>query len=992
MFESKNYRIRQMKCVRHIVNSHGFFISFNCFMVVFLLLSLPSSLLAQNIYTIAGGSAGDNGDPLKANLEPTGLAFDPQGNLYFGHFGNSRIRKLDFEKNTITSVVGNGDLSISGDDGPAIEASIRRPLNIAIDPDGFLFFSDLGSNQVRIVDPNTHIISTFAGNGKAEDEDSRFAKKVALLEPRGLAIDSLGNVYIAEGGGHRIHKVNRKDGTIQIIAGNGEEAYNGDRKDARLAALDFPTCLVLDEEEKFLYFSDSQNRRVRRIELETGALKTIAGNGRASFNGDDTLVATDAHLNLPVSLIQKDSILYICDQGQQRIRMVNLNTQIIGTFAGNGRRGFNEDGLLAHETRFNFSTRIVAPPGQDQPSVMIMDEEGNIFISDTRNYRIRRIDHKTKRVSTIAGNGTLAFSGEDVVATDANFFLPSGLCVDSACNIYIADTKNHRIRRIDAQTNRIYTLAGNGEQAFSGDQDSAILAALDTPRSLVRDSLGNIYIADSGNNRIRMIDAQTGLIQTIAGNGQAEFSGDNGLAQNAGLNNPSDIVLDNFNNLYIADANNHRIRKIDLSSGQITTVAGNGLPGYNGDNQSANAAQLNRPSGIVLDQKGNLFIADAANHRIRKVDLSNQIITSIAGTGTSGYGGDGGDARQALFNIPARIAIDAMDNLYIADSLSFRIRKINPNTGIIETIAGNGIRGLSGDNAPATLARLDSPLGLTLDKLGNLYISVSNRIRLVTAPFQPKINGNLEVCSDDIETYSASTPTDSKFTYQWAVEGGEIIQGNHSASIQVRWLQMGSGKIRLLQRNNYGETQSTDLDINIQDAVPSIRIQSLSEEKIICPGTKLTLVPVEETPEYQYEWFKEGKITPIGSDKNLIVNEPGQYWLRIQNNCQIIESDPFEVLANEVFIPTLFSPNRDGKNDVLRVRSNNISGMSALRFQVFDRQGNLVYKTEEIPEATEEGKGWDGGNYPSGIYIWTLEVQFNNCTTFSEQGKVTLVK
>ncbi len=296
---------------------------------------------------------------------------------------------------------------------------------------------------------------------------------------------------------------------------------------------------------------------------------------------------------------------------------------------------------------------------------MAADTDGNLYIADTNNHRIRKID-PLGTITTVAGDGTAGDGGDEGPATAAQLNAPRGVAAGS---LYIADTDNHRIRKInDDET--IATVAGDGTAGYSGDGGPATAAQLDSPSGVAADATGNLYIADTDNHRIRKVDA-LGIITTVAGDGTA---GDGGPAAAAQLNSPSGVAVDADGNLYIADTGNHRIRKVD-ALGIITTAAGDGTAGDGGDDGPAAAAQLDSPSGVAADADGNLYIADTNNHRIRKVDALG-IITTVAGDGTAGFGGDDGEAAAAQLNAPAGIVVDAAGNLYVADSDNHRIRKV----------------------------------------------------------------------------------------------------------------------------------------------------------------------------------------------------------------------------------------------------------------------------------------------------------------------------
>ena len=333
-------------------------------------------------------------------------------------------------------------------------------------------------------------------------------------------------------------------------------------------------------------------------------------------------------------------------------------------------------------------------------------------------------------IETIAGTGTAGFSGDGGAARAAQLQAPRGLALDNAGNLYIADSINNRIRRVDASGN-ISTIAGTGTRGFSGDGGAASAAQLRSPRGLALDSAGNLYIADEDNHSVRKVDA-SGDISTVAGTGTQGFSGDGGMAISAQLRFPSNVALDSAGNLYIADSINHRIRRVD-ASGNISTIAGTGTQGFSGDGGPASSAQLAGPYGLALDSAGNLYIAEYANHRIRKVDASGDIST-IAGTGALSFGGDGGPASSAQFNFPVGVALDGAGNLYIADESNHRIRRVDAS-GDISTIAGTGTGGFSGDGGMASAAQINSPAAVVVDGASKyIYIADTgnDRIRRIT--------------------------------------------------------------------------------------------------------------------------------------------------------------------------------------------------------------------------------------------------------------------
>jgi RHS repeat-associated protein len=347
-------------------------------------------------------------------------------------------------------------------------------------------------------------------------------------------------------------------------------------------------------------------------------------------------------------------------------------------------------------------------------------------------------------ITTVVGNGASGFSGDGGTATAASLYGPSGVTIDSQGNLFIADFANHRIRKVNP-AGIITTVAGIGAVGFRGDGGSATAAVLYFPRGVTIDPQGNLFIADYASGRIRKV-SPAGIITTVAGSGMYGFSGDGGQATAASLYYPVDVTVDPQGNLFIADTFNHRIRKVG-QDGIITTVAGNGASGFSGDDGIATAASLSYPYGITIDPQGNLFIADYGNHRIRKVSPAG-IITTMVGNGTAGFEGDGGIAIAAKLYYPYDVAVSPQGSLFVADNN--RIRKVDP-VGIITTVAGNFNPGFSGDNGAATGANLSGPTGVTIDPQGNLFIAdvINNRIRKVALPLPGFDGSDLLIPSED---------------------------------------------------------------------------------------------------------------------------------------------------------------------------------------------------------------------------------------------------
>jgi len=471
----------------------------------------------------------------------------------------------------------------------------------------------------------------------------------------------------------------------------------------------------------FIYVADYFSHVVWRLDTATGEEVVVAGTGGGTSFGGDGGPATAAQLGFPLGVaVDAAGNLAIADQSNDRIRLVNATTGVITTVAGKESSGFSGDGGPAT------AAELYLPAG------VTFGAAGDLFIADQQNNRIRRVDATAGIITTVAGNGSAGFSGDGGLATAAQLNAPSGVAFDAAQNLFIADRFNSRIRRVDAATGTITTVAGDGTFGFGGDGGPATAAQLNYPYSVGVDAAGNVLIPDTTNERLRRIDARTGIITTIAGNGTPSFSGDGGPATTAQIGFVPGVAVDPAGNLFITDHNAQRIRRVDAATGIITTVAGNGTAGFGGDDGPATAAQLTDPSGIALDASGNLFIADRL--RVRRVEASTGVITTIAGNGNCCFSGDGGPATAAGLDYCLNVAVDIAGNVFTAEPCNnHRVRRVDATTGIITTVAGNGVQGFSGDGGPATAAELGSPVAVAVDAAGNVLIADTFRVRRVDA-------------------------------------------------------------------------------------------------------------------------------------------------------------------------------------------------------------------------------------------------------------------
>ncbi|MCA8945092.1 MAG: putative Ig domain-containing protein [Planctomycetes bacterium] len=513
-------------------------------------------------------------------------------------------------------------------------------------------------------------------------------------------------------------------GTIVAFAGGGAGSTSGigDGGAASNAVLSEPHGIDRDATGN-IYIADTSQNRIRRVDATTGLISTIAGKSTSGYSGDGG-AAAQAELWLPhdVAVDRVNDVLYIADYGNQRIRAVDLSTGVISTFAGGGTMGVNEGGQAVH-------TQLDSPEG------LGLDAYGNVYVALRWNLygnRVRRIDRSTGIITTVAGTGIEGDSGDYGQATSAKLGQPRDVAIDGAGNVYIADSLNKRVRVVNATTGVITPFAGTGVQGFSGDGGQASTALMSNVGSLVFDGAGNLFIADSYNNRIRRVDAATQVITTVAGSGTPGTtgvggSGDGGQATSATLERPGGVGIDSTGRLLIGDSTNNRVRLVD-ATGIISTWAGGGMS-VTGP-LAPTTALLGAPQSICEDDAGNTFIADPVGNFVYKVDGYTGYLDVFAGTGGAGGAGDGGPATSAMLNGPVSVAVDNEGNVYIAEAAGHRIRRVDAMSGVISTFAGTGVAGYSGDGGVANAAQVDTPQAVDVHADGSLLIADYDNYRI----------------------------------------------------------------------------------------------------------------------------------------------------------------------------------------------------------------------------------------------------------------------
>jgi uncharacterized protein (TIGR03437 family) len=563
------------------------------------------------INTIAGigtnGFSGDGGPALKAQLNaPTGLTLDSSGKLYVADTDNSCVRMISTD-GTIVTVAGTNGPAYTGDNGPATQATLNQPQGVAVDPAGNIYIADTFNNVIRRVAANG-IITTFAGTGfPGSAGDKGQAISATLFLPTDVAVDRSGALYIADLGAVRIRKVDQ--GIIDTVAGNTTaEQLPVEGNLAISARISGPTGVAVDASGAFYFAAGSigSGSGLTRGDFKiwkvtpAGLFNLVAGNGDNSFSGDGG-PASRAQIDTPAGMaLDTDGTLYFADPGNHRVRKISPDGTIT-TVAGLGVPGFGGELGPASMALLN------SPMG-------VAVRDGELFIADTGNNRIREV-LRDGRIGTYAGNGNAGLFGDGGSPLDAAIHAPRAVAFDKDGSLYIADTLDHRVRKVDVATLTINTIVGKG-QGFGGDGGPATNAMLNLPTALTLDSAGNLYIADQGNGRIRKV-TKDGIISTVAGT-QTVFTGDGGLATQALVSAPRGLAVDAAGNIYISESGENRIRKV-ATDGTISTIAGNGNCCYMNDGGPATNAPLNQPWGVAFDANGNGFVADTGNSAIRLV-------------------------------------------------------------------------------------------------------------------------------------------------------------------------------------------------------------------------------------------------------------------------------------------------------------------------------------------------------------------------------------
>ena len=674
-----------------------------------------------------------------------------------------------------------------------------------------LFIADTYNTRIRRVDAATGIITTFAGGGLNNPGDGGPATAARIGFTVGAVADAAGNLYFSDYDNHRVRRVDAATGIITTVAGTGICGFTGNGGPAISARICGPTHLALDRAAGILYMAELSNNTVRRINLGTGIINLLTGYPR----------------NSGLALDASAGFLYISVLTAGQVYRYNLATGVTSVVAS----GFELD---------------LDPTGGG----LALDGAGHLFVAEPWDNNVLRITLSNGQVTTVAGNGSDFDSEDGWLASQTWLNFPGSVFPDASGNLFISEFE--RIRRVDANTQLVSTLLAI---PLGGGAPAPAPGGV-----LFGDPGGDLYIGDYSSSRILRRSTGTGALSLVAGNGDYDFSGDGGPATAAALTYVSGGVLDAAGNIYFADGENYRVRRIDHATGIITTVAGNGDYQYSGDGGPATSAGMD-PWDVALDGAGNLYLADGSNNRIRKVDALTGIISTVAGTGVSGTGGDGGPATAAQLRSPGSILVDAAGNITISGS--DRIRRVDVASGIIDTIAGTGLCCFAGDGGPAVDARFDDAGDLHEDASGNFYVVDSFNFRIRKVTFQAA-NGAPEAragadfaarCASasgaavTLDGSASSDPdsgagtNDDIASFEWFENYGgaeQTLLG--TGEILDATLALGSHLITLRVTDHAGLSDTDEIEVTVQDTTPPDFSLSVTPEILSPPNQQF--VPI----------------------------------------------------------------------------------------------------------------------------------------------------
>ncbi|MEY2496367.1 MAG: hypothetical protein QOJ45_2859 [Verrucomicrobiota bacterium] len=669
------------------------------FSVIAVALLLGDVVRAQSLYerytfrtyagTPPGGNVDGRGSTARFSL-PSGMAADSHGNFYVADAGNQTIRKVT-PAGVVSTFAGQGQ-TFGSADGSGASARFNSPSDCAMDSAGNIYVADTGNHTIRKITPGG-AVTTFAGKPGVAGGADGSAASATFNQPFGVAVDQSGNVYVADAANSTIRRISTT-GEVVTLAGSAGVTGSSDGLGAA-ARFRIPEGIAIDSTGT-IYVSDTGNHTIRTIS-PSGVVITLAGAAGLAGTSDGSGPA--ARFNRPYHIVaDTNGSMYVADAGNHTIRLVTA-TGSVSTVAGSGGTPGNVDGP-GDTARFNLAKGIA------------IDSSGTLGIADTGNNEVRKVSNGT--VSTLAGTNRSSAGSEDGPRLSARFYFPYDLARDGNGNLFVADFANNTIRKITPDG---IVSAIAGAVGLAGYVDGVGSAArFNQPTGVAADRFGNVYVGDSNNYVIRKITSG-GVVSTLAGEPHVSGSSD-GTGAAAHFKYTRALAADSNGNVYVADAFNNSIRKI-TPMGEVTTLAGCATCNPATVDGKGSAARFNDPSALAIDEAGNLYVAGSFNGTIRKV-TSDGLVSTLAGDPAS-FGSNDGPASSARFKSPNGIAVDRAGNIYVSDTSNFTVRKISP-AGFVTTLAGAvGVFGIT-TGGTGSAALLDEPQGMAVDPAGYIYV------------------------------------------------------------------------------------------------------------------------------------------------------------------------------------------------------------------------------------------------------------------------------
>lgn len=853
----------------------------------FLFLSLSSLLIAQErsyyfsrfagVPGISGGLDGNAAAP--SYFLPRGLGFDGAGNLYIADSGNHLIRRVS-PSGTSASIAGVSG-SVGSGDGLGMAAKFSSPSALVVDASGDVFIADTGNHVIRKL-TRDGMVSTYAGFAGTFGAADGAGSASRFNQPGGIALDFQGNLIVVDTWNHTLRRIDR-EGVVSTIAGSPGNPGHSDGPSI-VAAFRAPQGIAIGS-TGIIYISDTQNHVIRRVALD-GVVSTLAGAPGVGGNSDG--VGSESRFSRPTGLaFGPDGNLYIADTGNRLIRRLTLDG-VVTTISGAPSAGRAMDG-------FGPAAVFQSPEG------IVSSPHGGLLVSDSTNGTIRRVS-LTGEVVTFSGT-PLASGSMDGTGVAASFESPYGIAVDSAQDVYVADTLNHTVRKV-SRAGVVSTVAGSLQRGGFSD-GKGVSARFNYPVGVGLHTDGSLYVADAGNHAIRRISTD-GEVTTVAG-APTRIGSLDGVAAGASFFTPSGLALAADGSVFVADTGNHVVRVI-TPDGMVKTIAGAaGRPGF--IDGIGEGARLQSPFGIAVDAAGLVYIADTANHSIRRLSRDGQLVT-ISGSPSLAGSLDGPNV-VARFRFPYSLCVDQSGRVFVADYGNSTIRRIAD--GYVLTIGGTAGR-YGASDGKGTSALFYDPAGIAVDSDGAILIadSSNNAVRrgiLEGAPVFRSHPASQSVPAGSVVRFAASVSAQPAAGLQWLKDGSAITGATSESLTLVNVQSSSSGSYSLRASNQYGTSSSLQAALSVSVAVPSILVQPASQLAAERSEVNLT-VSAGGTEPFTFQWRRNGVDIPGATSASLRLSfvqsvDSGNYDVTVAGPGGSITSKPAVITVVYYLPPTI---------------------------------------------------------------------------------------